>query len=538
MEETKNAPEVQKDPAGLLDGIYEDFKKTLDKYTSERQKADPSKDLVVLKDKEKSPFEAPRSVWAQNFELGQYLAAKRPEIKDKEAVYFMTGGVDRTVFNKKIKREDMVAYKYEDKEGKEHKVGWYEDATATAKKFVAFSDRIDADGFSTMEDGEKKERMTTIMTAISKMTEFTDAAWTKMIEENKFTEEEIYGPEGAYNLLLSFNRAVGNIDLTEDPTIAIGKDVDGNDVEVPVIYKIKLKIAKKSGNRKKDRFGKVVEVKVKKVEEPKKKEETKPKPVEPAKPAEPAKPVEKPKPAEPAKPQENPQPKPVEPAKPQENPQPKPVEPAKPVEKPKENFAAMEGELRSLNIVVNRIPTKFGETVYAQYGEKRLNVTFESPGVYSFKMVNLPDGRPAVEGKNVNAMKIKTDLDAAIADKLKAMVSDLANVVLKNPGANNPSPTIELTPLTGIDPITNAAYEDNTYKVTVRNYQIESSKDHSISAPANYTFEIKVSKDLGYSGETEGGQVLVGDKNDKKSVNPDLFLKASLSQAYEETLGK
>jgi hypothetical protein len=269
MAETQNAPEVEKDPEGLLDGIYEDFKKTLDKYTSERQKADPSKDLIVLKDKEKSPFEAPRSVWAQNFELGQYLAAKSPEIKAKEAVYFMTGGVDRTVFNKKIKREDMVAYKYVDKAGNEHKVGWYEDATATAKNFVAFSDRIDADGFSTMEDGEKRERMTTIMTAISKMTEFTDAAWTKMIEENKFTEEEIYGPEGAYNLLLSFNRAVGNIDLKEDPTIAIGKNADGDDVEVSVIYKIKLKIAKKSGNRKKDRFGKVVEVKVKKVEEPK-----------------------------------------------------------------------------------------------------------------------------------------------------------------------------------------------------------------------------------------------------------------------------
>ena len=263
--------ETPKSPLDYLKGIYEKSLDAIDQARNigkgKRQQVDPSSGLVVLDEEEKNKFETPKSIWGMNFDLSQYLvkdAKQKPVISDK-AIYFLNGSVDRTGFDKDKKREKIIFTYPTDNPETTVSANWYEDKKTLAVYFLKYTDRIDTVGFSTME-GSKKPRMLQIIKAISEMNDYTDRGWKSLItllRTNNFSDEEIFGPEGACNLLLAFGRAAGNINLEADARVVVGKNAAGKIMEVPVYYKFNLRLAKNPGDQVKDRYGRIVEVKVK-----------------------------------------------------------------------------------------------------------------------------------------------------------------------------------------------------------------------------------------------------------------------------------
>ncbi len=500
--------EAKKAPQDLLKDIYDRVLRTVDSSKGERGKADPAKELVVLKDAEKGPFEAPKLIWEKNFPLGKYSEvdeakrdAEKPVISDK-AVYFLNGSVDRISFNKKTKRENIVAFKFKDSKGKDTEIKWYEDTKSNAAYFLKYADRIDFEGFDTMDTPVKKARMAVIMTKISEMEDHTDVAWNKMIADNKFADNEVFGPAGAYNLLLAFGRAAGNIDLEEDTKVVIGKDANLKDITVPAYNRIKLQLAKKRGDRPKDRFGKIVEMKVKeeeKVPKPKPKPEPEPKP----------KPEPKP---EPNKPEPKPQPKP----------QPKP-EPIKPPVKPKEDseekvVSGMVEELGKNGFKLIKVPAKFGDLGYGKLGDKRVQISLNKDGTYNYKLLNLFDKNPAkIEGNNKNLADMKAALKAepdAHIDIVKGLKIDLAKI---------PGYSVKLVGPLDKD-ASGAAYDPETYSIVISDYSFK--KSTGVNAKLNTTFRATIDAKKGYKDiEDEWGKTM-RPTDDVKELLKDIIDRA------------
>lgn len=459
MSEVFKTPEAAK---SFLDGVYEKVQDVLGKSKSDRQKVDTDKDLVGLSDDEKNaPLEAPKSVWGMNFDLSKYYESdpdKQPKINEN-AVYFLNGSVDRTHFNKKTKKENIVVRTDKDAAGVETTVKWYEDAKATAAYFLKYADRIDTEGFSTMEVGAKRDKMMEIIKAMSEMDDFTDVGWNKMIKDNSYTDAEIFGPEGAYNLLLAFNRAAGNILLEDDNTVVVGKDANGADIEVPVYYKFKLQLAKKSGNRRKDRFGKIVELKVKEEEKPTP-EPVKPEPVKP----EPVKP-------EPVKP---------EPVKPE--PKPEPIKPPKAPEVAEVGLKETVEAMRKAGFEVVIEPKTIGGAGYAKFNNHRLDFSITKGGKVNFQIITLPAGQPGGEkktGSTVEEMKTAVEAVKEVFDPVKVMYADLDNADYTVKGARA---DVEIgEELKGKNPNTGLPYPKNTHEVTVKGAKLEVGMPPSVT---------------------------------------------------------
>lgn len=256
-----------KSPLDHLNGLVSDSLKSVKDSIDRRGKIGVHDDLVKVKGEAEKKYEAPKETWTKNFELGKYLIGakdKAPEIKDK-SVYLLMGSVDRVAYDKDKIREKVMVYKKDNGDPDPDKwpdVNWYEDIKNNAQTFMKFKDRVDIN-FPSLKDTAKKDNMYKIVEAMSKMPTFTDASWKKMIADNKFSDDDVYGPEGAFNLILAFSRATGNVDLEKDSKVAVGKDQNNKDITVDKLYKIHLEVSSKAGNRPVNRYGKVVEIGVK-----------------------------------------------------------------------------------------------------------------------------------------------------------------------------------------------------------------------------------------------------------------------------------
>jgi len=491
MAEAEKAPEIVKSPADYLKEIYDKFKEVSDKGGKDRAKADPSKELVVLKEDEKGPFESPKSIWGMNFDLSKYYVedtSKQPQIAEN-AVYFLNGSVDRTSFRKHGKRENIVVITTKEADGSETKVKWYEDAKNMAVLFLRYADRIETDGFSTMEAGAKRDRMMEIMKAMSETTDFTDEAWNKMIKDNGYTDAEVFGPEGAYNLLLAFSRATGNISMGEDNKVVVGKDKDGNDIEVPVYYKINLSLAKKAGRHRKDRYGKVVELKVKEEEEEEKpKKELKVELKE-----EPKKELKVELKEEPKKePKDEPKPEPI-----------KPKEDPKRIEA-QEKLGNMLAALSKEGFELTWTPSEFGQSVYVKYGDKRLNVAVNEDGSYSYQLLSRPQSRDntdgGVKGKGTIA-EMRKAIDSEPVDKEKVMTLDLQAVSINTKRGS----IIESVKVTSLTP----RKDKGTYDLVIH------ADNYEMGGKVYEPFDLKLIV------EYQGGVVYRGDIVDGSPVGVD-----------------
>ncbi|MEK7085744.1 MAG: hypothetical protein AAB953_01890, partial [Patescibacteria group bacterium] len=245
-----NSPEPSK--LDVLNGLFNQALKAMKDAVGARQKIDPSKDLVTLDDKAKESFEAPKVAFEKKFDLGDYQITpkdlKDVKIKAKHA-YLLVGSVDQVAFTKGAKRETK----------------WYQALHQDAKLFLKVKDRVEIK-FPGLKDTAKNTKMMDIIDKISKMTDFTDAAWNKMIADNKYTDDEIYGAEGAYNLLLAFQRAIGSVDrkaLLDPPKITLDATDPNNPISVPQLAKIRLELSSKNGKADEDRVSRLVGVKVK-----------------------------------------------------------------------------------------------------------------------------------------------------------------------------------------------------------------------------------------------------------------------------------
>ncbi|MEK7548239.1 MAG: hypothetical protein AAB540_05070, partial [Patescibacteria group bacterium] len=225
-----------------------------------RKSLDSSKDLLEAEDDTpESPKEldAVRIEWGTltPHELGKYqlpAGIVAPKL-EADKTYLLLGSVDRTAFDKKMKREGIVS-KTEDG----HDLNWYQDASATAALFLKYKDYIETN-FKSWNSPAKQERLLTIMKVVSDMTEFTDAAWEKMIKDNKFTDNEIYGSEGVYNLLLAFNRA--NESTSTNLEKGLFEAAKGK--FSPNVFKIRLEVAGKAGGKDENaRYSKLLSTKV------------------------------------------------------------------------------------------------------------------------------------------------------------------------------------------------------------------------------------------------------------------------------------
>lgn len=290
------------------------------------------------------------------FESGKHsLDALKKILKlEDDRTYTLLGGVDRAIHSKKMSRENEIIETVGDKQ-----INWYEAKASAAKKFTELENHVDYSSFKLTT--QEYQRVKKVIIALQSCGN-TDEKFKEFIKKNKFGDDEVYGPKGALNLLLAFQRA----------TVAIPQflllPVNFNGEKPLFKGRIILKLGKIFGDRPKDRFAMTLENVVKSdvgtpVDSglPKKRQDLaedlsgpapapKPQPVQPAPQPKPApkpeptpapqpvdasgraklppvpKPIPTPKPA--PKPEPTPAPKPVQPAP---APQPKPTPAPKPV---------------------------------------------------------------------------------------------------------------------------------------------------------------------------------------------------------------
>jgi|GEM_PF-4449683 len=286
------------------------------------------------------------------FESGKHsLDALKKILKlEDDRTYTLLGGVDRAIHSKKMSRENEIIETVGDKQ-----INWYEAKASAAKKFTELENHVDYSSFKLTT--QEYQRVKKVIVALQSCGN-TDEKFKEFIKKNKFGDDEVYGPKGALNLLLAFQRA----------TVAIPQflllPVNFNGEKPLFKGKIILKLGKIFGDRPKDRFAMTLENTIKSDAEipadsglPKKRQDLaedlsgpapapKPQPVQPAPQPKPApkpeptpapqsgdasgraklppvpKPIPTPKPA----PKPIPTPKPA--PKPEPTPAPKPVQPA------------------------------------------------------------------------------------------------------------------------------------------------------------------------------------------------------------------
>ena len=475
-----------------------------------RQPLDASKDLL---DAEDDTSESPKEMEAvqqfspiQPHELGKYQLPEglAPKLED-DKTYLLVGSVDRTAFDKKAKREADVLYK---DANDNHNVNWYEDVSSTASIFLDYKDHIETN-FKSWNSDVKQERLLAILKVVSKMTEFTDAAWKKMIKDNKFTDNEIYGSEGVYNLLLAFNRA------TESTSTSLeeGFFAAAEGKFAPKVFKIRLDVSGKNGKDDNSRYSRLISTKV--IEDNIKIEE-----------------------------EDEGAPAPDAPA-----PAPDAPDTRTPEEIAEQKTVAEKIlELEQNGFTFVKTPTKFDESGYAVYGTdtlnadgnvvekfaKRLEISIYSDGGIYAELLTLPDGHvlsdksTEFKAKLDNAVDLKNRLEADDVKEYSDSVKSLYYDLVYAPGYNV---TVGDTALTGEDPLTKAPYDPHTYEVTVKDTVIDvgtGADAKRVNVPeAKFQVTLKPGDPMPYTG-------YVDEKGITGTTNSAGFLKNAVQLYYDE----
>jgi len=469
----------------------------------------------------------------EGHKLGEYslpTAPAYPTISPQNGeLYYLAGGVDRVKHNKKASREGT------DADAITIGGNLYGDKQAHAKSMLGLLDYVDfKDGFE-MSDAEHN-KMKSILKSVAAMTEFTDVAWDTMIADKKYTDEEIYGEKGVYNVLLAYQRALSGftgwdvpnvIPLTEDfreKTVKIGTGPET--MVVPPLYsRINLSLSKKKGNVAKDRYTMLLEMKREKVT------------VAPVAPTPTLTPGPTPTPTPPTTPTLTPGPTPA---------------PAKVVSEVTETLPTdLADAIKALEAggftLVNR-PKQWGDTVYAKYDKtRRLNIKFNKGGTYDYELLARPAGRDSADGRikggtaSVDAIKAGVAKETVPSDPFMVMELDLRHVsVVETKG------TIKQTmKVTSVTPDT---AKPGLYMATVHveNY-VESSG--RVCKPFDVTVRIEGQSNGAMAGDViEMVKVASGDeKRETMTVKPiapgtDVteFVKNAVQMGYnrKKVLGK
>lgn len=400
------APEAAA-PKSVFDRLKDLFTSTVDKARTDsvlaRQKIKPDETLLALANASEENESIELNFEAQ-YELGDAnldnpkttkSSPTLPTLEDGRT-YRLMGSVDRETFDINAKRAGDV--------DKVSGLNFYSRFAVLASEFTDFSEHIEAN-FDVFRDPVKAAKMMKIIEAMMYLpSNPTDADWKNFVKTNGYTKEEIYGPEGALNILLSFDRAT--------------KSVDGLDIEdfkqkdektPPKFLDIRLDIAAKPGARREARYTKLVSTKLKE------KTTTKP-PVEP----------EKKPPVDPKK-------------KPPEDPKKKPPEPDKSKEGVDEvKIGIMDKQLRDAGFEIVYQARKIGESAYLKLGKKRLLAKYNADSSFTYTILTLKDGWTAEQTKTVpDAKTIKANLVALDArspaaspseDTVRRLYSDFQNV--------------------------------------------------------------------------------------------------------------
>lgn len=482
---------------GVFDVLNDAFDKALKNLSVARKKTGDNVATTLLEANEIR--EKTEEIFHANHESGKYRLTDEAKkvVVDQAKNYLFAGSVDREQFRKATKREDIIVYKETGADGKEQGVNWYKDMSRAAMGFLNLQGNVEVN-FPSLRDAAKKTKAMEIVKTFSEMKDFTDAAWAKMIKDKGYSDDEVFGSEGAYQLLLAFQRSMAAIS-------------DQSNFPANEKYKIRLEIADVEGKSEKHRYTKVLTGKLKE-----KKPEVKPPVAPPVKPpvAPPVKPPVAPPPVPPVKPLVAPPVKPpvVPPVAP-------PPAPPKAPEATKESPEALKikemlANLRTLGFEIVIAPSKFGVDGYAKYDAdpktpKRIGFSLNADGTYNYKMVTLPDGRPDLSGKSVDGMTIKGALDGMkFSDPVKVLKEDFLHV---------PGYQVSIKALTGKSP-QGDEYEPNTYAVTVKNQKYENKKTGVISAAFDAEFEVELNQVVGYKGYDKEGNPLPPFKDAKKFI--------------------
>jgi hypothetical protein len=193
--------------------------------------------------------------------------AKKVDLK-ANSNYALYGWVDQQVYRQERFKRDGVTkrskFLYRPR-------SFYKRIREDAKRFLAVKEYIKVD-FPNMY-AANWEKIEAILTKVASMPHLHAGKWLKMYDKEGFTEDEITGSTGLYNILLAFRRAVeplknkGLLELDEDgdlknPELFITiADEDGITPLEPPQLAILIGMAKDSGNRRVDRYSRVIEIK-------------------------------------------------------------------------------------------------------------------------------------------------------------------------------------------------------------------------------------------------------------------------------------
>ncbi len=248
----QGSPELSK--LDILNGLFDKAQAIMKASIGARQKPgiDPLEGLIALEDKAREFFGVPKLIFGKKFDLGEYKVTP-DELKDVKIegkhVYSLVGRVDQVAFD----------------EAKTRGADWYVDLQKDAELFLKVKDRIKID-FPELWGGAKYVKMMNIIGVMSTMSNFNDSDWKKMIADNKYTDDEIYGAEGAYNLLLAFQRAIAPVDrnaLLNPPNVTLDATDPSKPVTIPQLAKIRLGLSGKKVKSDEDRFSGLIGVEVK-----------------------------------------------------------------------------------------------------------------------------------------------------------------------------------------------------------------------------------------------------------------------------------
>lgn len=497
---TPEGPEAPK-PLSITDKLKNLFNQAVDaikKSVEERKDIDPAADLVTVPEESKEDFEAPKEIFEKDFDLGDFEITEKevPDLKP-EAVYLLLGSVDRMAFKEVASRQRIKVERYGEN------VNWYNAAQMDATVFLQYKDQIETN-FPTLTDPARRARILEVIQSMSEMTEFTDKAWKDMIKAKGYKSDEVYGSEGAYNLLLAFQRSVGTVQRE----MLVDENLKAEGEFLPM-FTVRLEIATKEGKTDSARFAKLIEV-VKKEKPEEEDEEDLDTDLDGGEPG-PVVPLPQPEPA--------PEPAPVPPEPAPAPPEPAPEPPEEKESPDAEKLGKMVEELTGLGFELAEAPTNFGDNVYAKYGEKRVLIIFVSEGIYNFSMLNTPEN-VTVGVSNVDGQAMKTALDAQQhANKVEAMKLDLEHVAGFNATVEGPL----AKDADGDD------YDPNTYKVTLKGLIYTNPGTGDVSNPFDVKFIVRIDEKRGYvDAETVAGTRL------KKADDPKALYEEAGEKGFKE----
>ncbi len=209
------------------------------------------KKLTELKEKLKSST----LKWEKSYDKSEFHYPKEGDpSKLTEDMHLLEGCVDRQKFSRWKKRENEIIRK--DAEGKD--INWYQQLSMDAELFVSLGKYIDYTDFV-----NASPRMISIIRDMASMKDFSDKAWKDMFKQKGYKWAEIYGSEGAYQILLAFQRAIAAESRKAFKNEGI---FSASGDKPPKVLKIKLTIADKRGKKRDKRYSRVYGGKVKQAE--------------------------------------------------------------------------------------------------------------------------------------------------------------------------------------------------------------------------------------------------------------------------------